>query len=183
MTVGPVHGEAGEPAGSVCLLADVTQRRALEDQLRQAQKMDAVGRLAGGVAHDFNNLLTGVTGNLTMALEATPPDDPRREFLLSAEQAAWRAAELTQQLLGFSRRTKPRMGPVDLNACVREAVDLLRRTLGPAIGIAPHFADGTGRGGGGRRPDQSGPDEPVPERPRRHAGGRPSRTGDGQHRR
>ena len=134
VTVGPVHGEEGEPAGSVCLLADVTQRRALEEQLRQAQKMDAVGRLAGGVAHDFNNLLTGVTGNLTMALEATPPDDPRREFLLVAEQAAWRAAELTRQLLGFSRQTKPRMGPVDLNACVREAVDLLRRTLGPAVG-------------------------------------------------
>ena len=142
VTVGPVRGETGEPAGSVYLLADVTQRRALEDQLRQAQKMDAVGRLAGGVAHDFNNLLTGVTGNLTMALEATPPDDPRREFLLSAEQTAWRAAELTRQLLGFSRRTKPRMGPVDLNECVREAADLLRRTLGPAITIVPHFAEG-----------------------------------------
>ena len=102
--------------------------------------MDAVGRLAGGVAHDFNNLLTGVTGNLTMALEATPPDDPRREFLLAAEQAAWRAAELTHQLLGFSRQTKPRMGPVDGNACVREAVELLRRTLGPGVRIEANYA-------------------------------------------
>ena len=142
LTADPVLGERGEPAGAVHLLAEVTQRRALEEQLRQAQKMDAVGRLAGGVAHDFNNLLTGVTGNLTMALEATPPDDPRREFLQAAEQAAWRAADLTRQLLGFSRRAKPRMGPVDLNDCVREAADLLRRTLGPAIEIAPHCPDG-----------------------------------------
>ncbi len=140
-TAGPVLGEQGEPAGGVRLLADVTPRRALEEQLRQAQKMDAVGRLAGGVAHDFNNLLTGVTGNLTMALEATTPDDPRREFLLAAEQAAWRAAELTQQLLGFSRQTKARMGPVDMNACVRNAVELLRRTLGPGVRIAAIYAD------------------------------------------
>ena len=139
VTADPVRDERGEPAGSVHLLADVTPRRALEEQLRQAQKMDAVGRLAGGVAHDFNNLLTGVTGNLTMALEATAPDDPRREFLLAAEQAAWRAAELTQQLLGFSRRTKPRMGPVDVNRCVREAADLLRRTLGPSIRVETQY--------------------------------------------
>jgi len=144
VAAGPVRGERGEPAGGVRLLADVTPRRALEEQLRQAQKMDAVGRLAGGVAHDFNNLLTGVTGNLTMALEATTPDDPRREFLLGAEQAAWRAAELTQQLLGFSRQTRPRMGPVDMNACVREAVELMRRTLGPAVRIAAGCADGLG---------------------------------------
>jgi two-component system, cell cycle sensor histidine kinase and response regulator CckA len=141
VTADPMRDERGEPAGSVRLLADVTSRKGLEEQLRQAQKMEAVGRLAGGVAHDFNNLLTGVTANLTMALEATPPDDPRREFLLAAEGAAWRAADLTQQLLGFSRRAPLRMEALDLNRCVREATELLRRTLGPSIEIVARYAD------------------------------------------
>ena len=134
-------GDRGEPAGCVQLLSDVTPRKVLEEQLRQSQKMEAVGQLAGGVAHDFNNLLTGVTGNLTLALQATPEDDRRREFLLAAEGAAWRAAELTRQLLGFSRRVKPHMEPIDPNRCVREAVELLRRTLGPSVEIAVHYAD------------------------------------------
>jgi two-component system cell cycle sensor histidine kinase/response regulator CckA len=144
MSADPVRDESNEPAGSVHILADVTPRRALEEQLRQAQKMEAVGQLASGVAHDFNNLLTGVTGNLSLALQATAPDDPLREFLQAAEVAAWRAAELTQQLLGFSRQAKPRMRAVDLNECVREAVELLRRTLGPAIEIVVHGAKDLG---------------------------------------
>ena len=144
MTADPVRDEADEPTGSVYLLADVTPRKALEEQLRQAQKMEAVGQLASGVAHDFNNLLTGVTGNLTLALQATALDDPRREFLRAAEVAAWRTAELTQQLLGFSRQAKPRMRAVDLNVCMREAADLLRRTLGPAIEIEVNAAENLG---------------------------------------
>ena len=144
MTTDPVRDEADEPTGSVHLLADVTPRKALEEQLRQAQKTEAVGQLASGVAHDFNNLLTGVTGNLALALQATAPDDPRHEFLRAAEVAAWRAAELTQQLLGFSRQAKPRMRAVDLNECVREAADLLRHTLGPAIEIVVSGAEDLG---------------------------------------
>ena len=100
MTVDPVTDESNEPAGSVHLLADVTPRKALEEQLRQAQKMEAVGQLASGVAHDFNNLLTGVTGNLSLALQATAPDDPRREFLQAAETAAWRC-RIDAAIAGF----------------------------------------------------------------------------------
>jgi signal transduction histidine kinase len=140
VTTDPVRDEQGEPDGWVHLLADITARKGLEEQLRHAQKMEAVGRLAGGVAHDFNNLLTGVTGNLTLALQKTSAEDSRRELLLAAEGAAWRAAELTQQLLGFSRQTKPLMGPVHVNECIREVVELLRRSLGPAIEIAVNYA-------------------------------------------
>jgi signal transduction histidine kinase len=140
-TEDPMRDERGEPAGGVHILEDVTSRKALEEQLRQSQKMEALGQLAAGVAHEFNNLLTGVTANLDLALQSTQPDDPQREFLRAAEAAAWRAADVTRQLLGFSRQVKPRMGPVDLNRCVREAEELLRRTLGPAIQIASRCAD------------------------------------------
>src|SRR5204862_282100 len=84
---------------------------ALEVRLRQAHKLEAVGRLAGGVAHEFNNLLTVMASNLALALLTTPPNDTRRECLRAAEGAAWRAADLTRQLLGFSRRAELRPGP------------------------------------------------------------------------
>ena len=101
LTIDPVANESSEQAGSVYLLADVTPRKALEEQLRQAQKMEAVGQLASGVAHDFNNLLTGVTGNLALALQATSPDDPRREFLRAAETAAWRRRRIDAAVAGL----------------------------------------------------------------------------------
>jgi signal transduction histidine kinase len=127
-------GEGGF-AASAHLLADVTARKALEEQLVQARKMDAVGRLAGGVAHDFNNLLTAVISNLEMALAGTPAGDPRREALRLAEQAAWQASHVTRQLLGFARQAPSRAQPADLNACVRQTIDMLRGTLGPAVEV------------------------------------------------
>jgi PAS domain S-box-containing protein len=129
VSAGPVRGEKPEPHGRALVLSDVTQRRRLEEQLLQAQKMEAVGRLAGGVAHDFNNLLTAITGNLTLLLHSVPPEGPQREMLLITEKAAWRAAELTRQLLGFSRQARLALEPTDLNRCVEETMTLLRRTL------------------------------------------------------
>src|SRR5262249_25776601 len=93
----------------------------------------AIGRLAGGVAHDFNNLLTGITGNVSLLLAQTPPTDPRYEFLLPVDRAAWRAAELTQQLLGFSRRAILWLKPTNLKHALDEVVGLLARTLDPQI--------------------------------------------------
>jgi PAS domain S-box-containing protein len=131
----PVFDDHGQVVGVLGIFWDVTDQRNLEAQLRQAHKMEAVGQLAGGIAHDFNNLLTGILGNLSLALADLPMDHPSHELLASAEVAALRAAELTRQLLGFSRRTPLVSQPVDLNACVEETVRLLRRTFDPRIAI------------------------------------------------
>jgi PAS domain S-box-containing protein len=119
----------------VATFRDVTERRALEARLYQAQKMEAVGQMAGGLAHDFNNLLTAVLGNLSLLAAGLPEGDPGREFVTGAERAAQRAAGLTGQLLGFARRTVLRPRPLSLNATVDEVLAMLRRTLDPRIQI------------------------------------------------
>jgi PAS domain S-box-containing protein len=119
---------------------NVTERRLLEDQLRQAQKMEAVGQMAGGVAHDFNNLLTAVMGNL--ALVRLPDGDPNRPLLAAIDQAAARAADLTRKLLGYARRNLLVSAPVEPRDALGEIVALLRRTMDPRIeltaAVAPH---------------------------------------------
>jgi PAS domain S-box-containing protein len=129
----PLLADDGTVIGAVCILSDVTQRKHLEEQLRQSQKMEAVGQLAGGVAHDFNNLLTAITGNISLLLAGKTEQDPDRAPLLVIEQAAWRAAELTRQLLNFARRSVPHLKPTDLRACLEEVATLLGRTLDPRI--------------------------------------------------
>ncbi len=129
----PVRGADGGAAGVLGIRWDVTEQRALEAQLRQAQKMEAVGQLAGGVAHDFNNLLTAILGNLSLLQTGLPEGDPNRELAAGAEKAALRAANLTGQLLGFSRRTPLRAQPVVLNQVVEEVAGLLGRAIDPRI--------------------------------------------------
>src|SRR6185437_1588742 len=94
---------------------DITAKRHLEEQLRQSQKMEAVGMLAGGVAHDFNNLLTIITGYSQLLLNHTPASDPNRQPMEQILKAGERAAELTNQLLAFSRRQTPKPKVIDLN--------------------------------------------------------------------
>jgi PAS domain S-box-containing protein len=138
----PLLDPRGEPRHLLGISEDITDRKRLEDLLRQAQKMEAIGQLAGGVAHDFNNLLTVILGNLGLALSELPSNHPHRELLAAAEQAAHRGAELTRQLLGFSRRTLLHPEPVDLNASMDEAVRLLHRTIDPRITLEMRPAPG-----------------------------------------
>jgi PAS domain S-box-containing protein len=132
----PARDSEGRTAGVLGIFWDVTQQRELEAQLRQAQKMEAVGLLAGGIAHDFNNLLTAILGNLSLLMNDLPEPHPGRELAGAAERASLRAADLTSQLLGFSRRTLLRPQAVDLNATVAEVVGILRRTIDPRISVA-----------------------------------------------
>jgi len=130
---GPVAGAAGQIFARLWMFRDLSKQRLLEAELLQAQKMEAIGRLAGGIAHDFNNLLTGILGNLTMAeMELKPGGDPGN-FIRLARQASKRAGELVTQLLGFSRRGRLNLGRCDLNAIVHEVHGLLQHTVDPRV--------------------------------------------------
>jgi len=131
----PVKDDRGTIVGVLGIFWDVTDQRALESQLRQAQKMEAVGQLAGGVAHDFNNLLTVILGNLSLVLSRWPPGEEGREMLVAASKGGQRAADLVRQLLGFSRRSVLRAQSLDLTAQVAETVAMLKRTIDPRIAV------------------------------------------------
>ena len=119
---------------------DITERRKLEEQLRQAQKMEAVGQLAGGVAHDFNNLLTAILGYCNLMIDDIPKEDPLRQDLEEIKSAGERAAALTRQLLAFSRRQMLQPQVVDLNALVRQLEKLLRRLISEDVELVTALA-------------------------------------------
>ena len=139
-----VQDTAGEPLYLLLYLRDITERKSLEDQLRQAQKMEAVGQLAGGIAHDFNNLLTAILGSTELLLADTPPDDPRREDVQEISRSAHRAAALVRQLLAYSRKQVLQPRRVDLNAIVRDMGAMLRRVVGEPIELRLDLDPGLG---------------------------------------
>jgi len=112
---------------------DITDQRGLEDQFHQAQKMESIGRLAGGVAHDFNNMLTVISGYTELALNDTERDDPRYASLLEIRNAARRSASLTRQLLAFARKQAATPVPLDMNDTIAGMLKMLRRLLGEDI--------------------------------------------------
>ena len=127
------------------VVEDVTGRRRLEEQLRQAQKMEAVGRLAGGVAHDFNNLLTIIIGYSDLLLERVSLRDGMRPPVEEIKKAADRAASLTRQLLAFNRKQVLPPHIVDLNSLLTNVDEMLRRMIGEDIELVTHLPSGLGR--------------------------------------
>jgi two-component system, cell cycle sensor histidine kinase and response regulator CckA len=135
IAIAPLKADDGATAGLIIVGRDVTEQERLGEELRQSQKLEAVGRLAGGIAHDFNNLLTVVLGNLELVRCGAATGAEADEMLGAVERAAKQAADLTKQMLGFARRQPLRTVPVDLNALVRDAIGLLRRTIDPRITV------------------------------------------------
>jgi PAS domain S-box-containing protein len=124
------------------LMKEVAARERAQEQLRQAQKMETIGQLTGGVAHDFNNLLMAVMGNLDL-LRKRLPDDPRMHRLIDgALQGAERGASLTQRLLAFARQQDLRAVPVDLRTLIQGMIDLLERSLGPRVALRLELPEG-----------------------------------------
>jgi PAS domain S-box-containing protein len=142
---GRAVSSADEPADVLEAIAeDVTDRRALEDQFRQAQKMEAVGRLAGGVAHDFNNLLMVISGYAEVILSNLDFDHPLREKATAIQQASDRATTLTRQLLAFSRKQLLELKVVDVNAIVADMERLLRPLIGENVELVAKLAPQAG---------------------------------------
>jgi PAS domain S-box-containing protein len=127
--------EYGGARYALCVGRDITERKRLEAQLLQAQKMESIGRLAGGVAHDFNNLLTAITGYAELALETLPPDADLRGDLEEIRKAGERATRLTRQLLTFARKQVIELKVVNLNTLILDLGKLLRRLLGENVDL------------------------------------------------
>jgi DNA-binding response OmpR family regulator/nitrogen-specific signal transduction histidine kinase len=124
----------------LCLWLDISERKALELQFRQAQKMEAVGRLAGGIAHDFNNLLTAINGYAGFLLKSLAPDDERRSDVGEIIKAAEGAASLTRQLMTFSRRQIFQLKVLDCNVAIRDTEKMLRRLIGENVSLSLDLA-------------------------------------------
>jgi two-component system cell cycle sensor histidine kinase/response regulator CckA len=133
--------EEGRFAGTLAVFTNITEQKKLEEQLRQAQKMEAIGTLAGGIAHDFNNLLTSILGFASVVHSELPADSPLRFDIETITRSARRGSELTRQLLAFARRGQVEVHPLSLNDMAREVIKLLERTIDKAIAIEPHLAD------------------------------------------
>jgi PAS domain S-box-containing protein len=135
MTITPVRDQRGEITHFIAIKAEVTERKRLEQQLRQAQKMEAVGRLAGGVAHDFNNMLTIISGYSGLLIEHPGIAEPLRGYVDEIRNASGRAASLTRQLLAFSRQQVLAPRVLDLNSVVSNIQKMLKRLIGEDIDL------------------------------------------------
>ena len=145
MNIAPVRGALGEVTHFIATKQDVTERKVLEEQVRQATKMEAVGRLAGGIAHDFNNLLTVINGYTELLMDKFASDDRVTVYLKEIAQAGDRAATLTRQLLAFSRSQVLTPQVLDLNAVVTNLGKMLKRMIGEDIELSTVLDPALGR--------------------------------------
>jgi PAS domain S-box-containing protein len=125
----------------ICADIDITERKALERRLFQAEKLESIGQLAGGVAHDFNNLLTAILGFAELAQGRLPKDHPAQQDLERIVQASMRAANLVRQLLGFARKQLTQPRPISVNAVIQGLLPLLQRSLGENIRLQLNLTD------------------------------------------
>ena len=140
LTISPVRNSSGEPRHLIVIIEDVSERRRLEERLRESEKLEAIGRLAGGVAHDFNNLLTAIIGYAQLVADALDHDDPKADDVDQIIKAAERSAALTGQLLAFSRKQVLVPAILDVNTLVRDTTVLLRRVIGEHIDLVTTLA-------------------------------------------
>ena len=133
ISAAPLVGPQGAPIGAVAVITNITDRKRMENQLRQSQKMEAVGRLASGIAHDFNNLLTVITGYVEMLVRSLPPDTRPRAWAQEILQSSEKATALTKQLLAFSRQQVAHPKLLDINPVVTSMSNMLRRLIGENI--------------------------------------------------
>ena len=139
VSVSPHLDKSGEMIGAFAVIRDITDFKNLEAQYMQAQKMESIGRLAGGLAHDFNNLLTSIIGNADLALSSLNPHDPLYQDIIEVYQSAERASDLTRQLLAFSRKQvlEPRI--VNLNTIILRMEKMLRRLISEDVSLKTKF--------------------------------------------
>jgi two-component system cell cycle sensor histidine kinase/response regulator CckA len=143
VSASPYRDASGRIIGTLGAISDISERKRLEDRLRQAMRMEAVGQLAGGVAHDFNNLLTVIKCHTELMLGEMRKDDPAREGMVEIERAATRGALLTQQLLAFSRKQLLQPRRVVLGEVLRSIAPVLRRLIAPSVELDLHTDEST----------------------------------------
>src|SRR5206468_1120281 len=139
VVIDAIHDDSGALVGFAKITRDMTERRVVEEQLRQSQKMEAIGQLTGGLAHDFNNLFATIIPNLELA-QRRIRDRSAREYLATAIRSVDRAARVMQQLLAFSRRDDLVTEPVDVNYLTAQLCEMLPRSIGPRIAIKTALA-------------------------------------------
>ncbi len=135
MTVSPIRDKEGRIIGASSVTRDITERRRFEEQLRETQKLESLGVLAGGVAHDFNNLLVGIMGNASLAIETVPESNPAHTMIQGVLQASERAANLTRQLLAYSGKGRFVVQPTGMSQLIREILVLIQTSIPKGVRV------------------------------------------------